>query len=400
MDQITMVCDSGKVLGPVGGSGGLQNQNDRPCSSGYTGFSVTYGSYVGKIVAQCAQRANSVMIGLASGSAGVGNDYQSQAEGPQKIIGFYVKSGLYVDAINVIYGNVKTNPTASPSNKPTIDSSLPISARYIKLSRSTTSGVTSNNQQIINILGIDVYNQIGTFISDQSIPYINQIYANNSVFYGPQFLIDGVHQGYNGSQPRSPRTADSSGVFMQLDFGKDVMMSRIELWNQMDLYANQINGTLFTVTNNAGTVLISQAITVVQPSYKWLLGPQAASIFRTTVGPIRSFLGRCIDIPDGDYYLGVQVKVYDCNGSSGQQWVRVTTKPSDLRLQTQNNNTNYCMDASGVDGSVVLQTCNSMSQSQKWIYDGRNLRPQFNTGLCLAIQGGVSLNGTKLIVQP
>ena len=399
VDQITMVCENGKILGPVGGSGGLPNQNDLLCPSGYIGFSVTYGSYVGKIVATCAQRSNSVIIGLASGAAGVGYVNQSQAEGTQKIIGFYVKSGLYVDAINVIYGNVRTNPTASPTNKPTIDSSLPILARYIKLSRSSPSGLTSSNQQMINILGIDVYDDVGTFISDQSVPYINQVFGNNSALYGPQFLIDGVHQGYNGSQPRIPRTVDSLDAYMQLDFGKDVMMSRIEVWNPTDLYANQINGTLFTVTNNAGTALISQALTVVQPSYKWLLGPQPASIFRSTVGPIRNQLGQCIDVPDGHYYFGVQAMVYDCNGSSGQQWARATTKSSDLRLQTQNNNTYYCMDASGMNGAVVLQACNTMSQSQKWIYDGRNLRPQSDTGLCLALDGAVSPNGTKLIVQ-
>jgi hypothetical protein len=61
------------------------------------------------------------------------------------------------------------------------------------------------------------------------------------------------------------------------------------------------------------------------------------------------------------------------------------------------------MDASGnvgAGGAVVLKTCNANLDSQKWIYDGRNLRVKYNTGLCLNIQGGNSVNGAKLIVWP
>ena len=49
----------------------------------------------------------------------------------------------------------------------------------------------------------------------------------------------------------------------------------------------------------------------------------------------------------------------------------------------------------GPGGAVVLNDCNDVD-AQKWIYDGRNLRPKYNTGLCLNIQDGNAL----LIVSP
>jgi hypothetical protein len=114
-------------------------------------------------------------------------------------------------------------------------------------------------------------------------------------------------------------------------------------------------------------------------------------------GPIRSLLGRCIDVSAANFVSGVQLQVWDCNGSNAQHWFR----PSSTELlQTSNN---LCMDASGnvgAGGAVILKTCNANLDSQKWIHDGRNLRPKYNTGLCLNIQGGTSVNGAKLIVWP
>jgi len=48
----------------------------------------------------------------------------------------------------------------------------------------------------INILGIDVYDNDGFFISGNSTPSysLNQTFTNNNALYGPQYLIDGIHQ--------------------------------------------------------------------------------------------------------------------------------------------------------------------------------------------------------------
>lgn len=59
------------------------------------------------------------------------------------------------------------------------------------------------------------------------------------------------------------------------------------------------------------------------------------------------------------------------------------------------------MDASenvGAGGSIVLSVCNNALDSQKWIYDGRHLRPNYNTGLCLSIDGTGTISRTKLVL--
>ena len=119
------------------------------------------------------------------------------------------------------------------------------------------------------------------------------------------------------------------------------------------------------------------------------------TIFRVTMGPIRSLLGRCIDGGGGEIYQ--QLAIRDCNDESNQLWIRPTSSSTDLRLQTQSNK---CMDAlgsPGAGGPVILNTCNDID-AQKWIYDGRNLRPKYNTGLCLSILGGDAL-GAALVVS-
>ena len=121
-------------------------------------------------------------------------------------------------------------------------------------------------------------------------------------------------------------------------------------------------------------------------------------VFRSTSGPIRSLLEKCIDVPETNVASGVQLQMWDCNGAPAQKWWRPTA--TDLRLQTFYN---LCMDASvnvGSGGAVVLSTCNANLQSQKWVYDGRNLRPKYNINLCLTIEGGSSFNGAKLVVWP
>ena len=121
------------------------------------------------------------------------------------------------------------------------------------------------------------------------------------------------------------------------------------------------------------------------------------SIFRTSAGPIRNLLGRCIDVPYANYVSGKQLQVYDCHGGDNQQWVRPSSS-TDLSLQTENN---MCMDAAdnvGAGGAVVISTCNSNLDSQKWIFDGKSLHSKYNTELCLAIEGDNAL-GAKLIVS-
>jgi hypothetical protein len=78
------------------------------------------------------------------------------------------------------------------TSSPTVAvSSTLIKARYIKLSR-----VYSYKDNAFNILGIDVYDNHGTFFSNQSTPIISQVLENDTDQFGPQYLIDGVHQEF------------------------------------------------------------------------------------------------------------------------------------------------------------------------------------------------------------
>ena len=122
------------------------------------------------------------------------------------------------------------------------------------------------------------------------------------------------------------------------------------------------------------------------------------SPFRITQGAIHTLLDeRCVDIPMSSFSAANTLQIWDCNGGANQQWWRPTSANS-LALQTFNN---YCMAAYSFDGygvPVVIYPCNGFG-NQQWIFDGRNLRPVFNTNLCLAVSGGTSTNGAQLIVD-
>ena len=115
------------------------------------------------------------------------------------------------------------------------NSAYPSYGRYVRLVREnpTPIGLGSGNN-IINILGIDVYDLNGAFISDQSTPYISSIHLNDPNKHGPNYLIDGVHEEFktDGTSYRLPHTTNNPGVYMQLDFGRDVWISRIVIWNR------------------------------------------------------------------------------------------------------------------------------------------------------------------------
>jgi hypothetical protein len=160
-------------------------------------------------------------------------------------------------------------------------------ARYIQLTR-TSPSPDSSLPFLINILGIDVYDDHGTFISNQSTPYISQVLFDDTAQFGPKYLIDGVHQAYkpDGSY-RLPHTAETPGAFMQLDFGKDVFLSSIVLWNLMECKTagcdHRIMGCTMLVINSAGITVFSQPISTVDIVYNWTFGFQLTPIAQLLV---------------------------------------------------------------------------------------------------------------------
>jgi len=190
--------------------------------------------------------------------------------------------------------------------------------------------------------------------------------------------------------------SNTVGAFMQLDFKKDVSISSIVLWNLMQSGQGiRMIGCTLSVVSNSGITVFSHSLNTVQVVYDWEFGPRPRMMFRKTMGPIRSVLGKCIDVPVNSG-SGARIYVFDCHGGNNQQWGRPTSIDSDLRLQA--NQTNFCVDV-GTGGAVITSTCNATRDSQQWMYDGRNLRPKYNTGLCLTIEGGISINKAWLIVS-
>jgi len=118
-------------------------------------------------------------------------------------------------------------------------------------------------------LGIDVYDNNKAFISSQSTPTMSSIYFDPSQF-GPQFLVDGVHQMINGTRFRMAMTNVGTNEFMQLAFASDTLISSVKIWNVVGRGQNQILGCTLSIINNAGVTLYSQNITTLQDMYNWI----------------------------------------------------------------------------------------------------------------------------------
>ncbi len=115
------------------------------------------------------------------------------------------------------------------------------------------------------------------------------------------------------------------------------------------------------------------------------LGAAAATGQITGVG------GKCVDVAAGATANGTPVQLYDCNGSTAQQW----SLGSDGTVKALGK----CLDvASGgtANGSVVqLWDCNG-SAAQRWSVSGAHdiVNPQADK--CLDATGNGSANGTRL----
>jgi hypothetical protein len=95
VDQITMTCSDGTVLGPVGGGGGsiIKSSN---CTSGYSGVDVTYGSPIGMMTVYCWNSTSPIVsIGYNAGS----DTNYLRFPRTQALVGMQVYHGAYVNAI-------------------------------------------------------------------------------------------------------------------------------------------------------------------------------------------------------------------------------------------------------------------------------------------------------------
>jgi glucosylceramidase len=107
-------------------------------------------------------------------------------------------------------------------------------------------------------------------------------------------------------------------------------------------------------------------------------------------GTITGIGGKCVDLAGAASANGTAVQLYDCNGTSAQQW----TVSTDGTLQALGK----CMDltsAGTANGTQVqLYDCNG-TNAQKWTYtSGTLVNPA--SGRCLDATGASSVNGTRL----
>ncbi|WP_426511904.1 ricin-type beta-trefoil lectin domain protein [Dactylosporangium sp. McL0621] len=109
-----------------------------------------------------------------------------------------------------------------------------------------------------------------------------------------------------------------------------------------------------------------------------------------TAGRIAGYGGKCVDVAGASSANGTAVQLYDCNGSSAQQW----TRASDGSLRALGK----CMDvaaAGTANGTKVqLYDCNG-TNAQKWTRTGQTL-VNAGSGKCLDATGPSSANGTRL----
>ncbi|GLW46633.1 hydrolase [Streptomyces sp. NBRC 14336] len=108
-------------------------------------------------------------------------------------------------------------------------------------------------------------------------------------------------------------------------------------------------------------------------------------------GAIRGLAGKCVDVAGANPANGTPVQLYDCNGTSAQQW----TVGSDGTIRALGK----CLDVTGngtANGSTVqLWDCTG-GPNQRWTVTAARdiVNPQANK--CLDVTGNNPANGTRL----
>ena len=125
-----------------------------------------------------------------------------------------------------------------------------------------------------------------------------------------------------------------------------------------------------------------------------------ADNFRAVAAPIQGKgSGRCWKAMGNT--TNSAVEIWDCDDSqNSQMWVRPS--PGSMQLSPVSAPT-MCLDlkdnSTGDNNDVVLAPCNADSFSQKWFLDESDrLESLKGIGKCIAVNGGASENGNKLVL--
>jgi dienelactone hydrolase len=100
--------------------------------------------------------------------------------------------------------------------------------------------------------------------------------------------------------------------------------------------------------------------------------------------------GRCLDVPGGSQSVGTQLRLWDCNGASSQQWTYTAAK--ELRVFGGD-----CLDANGrgttAGTKAIIWSCNG-GTNQQWNRNANGTITGVQSGLCLDATGAGTANGT------
>jgi hypothetical protein len=130
------------------------------------------------------------------------------------------------------------------------------------------------------------------------------------------------------------------------------------------------------------------ALTAVTTTLTMTLSPGIAS---AATGQITGYGGKCVDIAGANSANGTPVQLYDCNGTTAQQW----TPGSDGTLRALGK----CLDvtaAGTADGTKVqLYDCNGTA-AQSWTVTATQQLINTGSGKCLDATDWSTANGTQL----
>jgi hypothetical protein len=102
--------------------------------------------------------------------------------------------------------------------------------------------------------------------------------------------------------------------------------------------------------------------------------------------------GKCLEVPNASTQPGVQVRIQDCSGGTGQQW----TRSASGELSVYSGGSRLCLDASGngtANGTaVVTWTCHG-GANQRWNLNADGSVTGVQSGLCLDVSGASIANG-------
>ncbi|MBS2539615.1 ricin-type beta-trefoil lectin domain protein [Catenulispora sp. NF23] len=158
------------------------------------------------------------------------------------------------------------------------------------------------------------------------------------------------------------------------------------------LVAYNESGSTQTLTVNWGNETFSYSLPAqTSATFVWNGTQSNGGGGGAPTGQFTGYGGKCVDNAGGSSANGTAVQLYDCNGSSAQQW----TVAAGGTLQALGK----CMDVTGAGTTngtqVQLYDCNGTA-AQQWQHQSNGELVNANSGRCLDATGPSSANGTRL----